>query len=245
MPNKNYTIIAFEGLDCSFKETNYKSFVNHLKEMRDPSGFNIITESFPRYTHPSCYSVEQWLGNNYDRNILKSHPMAVDSLYSIDRFDFWYYKDNSGDITDYRWIDIVDGKHGTDRFTYFIFDRYNLSNTIYNQIYSGIDIRDFTFDNDVYAIPNPDIIIWMRMRSFDTLLNLLAEKKNKDANELDIDFLRGVWERSEQIIHSNIFNELGIKLIVVDCLNEDNTIKSRQDISDFIWNSVCQSVKYF
>lgn len=241
----NHTIIAFEGLDCSFKETNYKSFISHLRDMRDPSGFSIITQSFPRYKHPACYGVERWLGNNYDRDVLKQHPMAVDSFYSMDRFDYWYHKSNDGDIlTDYRWIDIVNGKHATNRFTYFVFDRYNLSNTIYNPIYPGVDIRDFTFDSDIFAIPNPDIIVWMRMRSFDVLCELLAKKKDKDANEVDIEFLRSVWERSESIIKSNIFDKLGIKLIVVDCLDEDLNIKSRDEIREYIWTQVCGAIRY-
>jgi thymidylate kinase len=243
----NHTIIAFEGLDCSFKETNFKAFVSHLRDMRDPSGFNIITESFPRYRHPAAYHLEQWLGNRYDRSLLKAHPSAVDSFYSIDRFDYWYNKPNYeevGDPSDYRWIDIVDGKVSADKFTYFVFDRYNLSNTIYNPIYPGIDIRDFTFDSDTYAIPNPNIVVWMRMRSFDVLCNLLAQKQNKDANELDTEFLRGVWERSEAIIQSDIFDKLGIKLIVVDCLDEDLNIKSRDEICEYIWEQICKAVKY-
>lgn len=243
----NHTIIAFEGLDCSFKETNFKAFVNHLRDTRDPSGFNIITEAFPRYDSHAAYHLKQWLGGHYDRSLLKAHPSAVDSFYSIDRFDYWYHKLNYeevGDPSDYRWINIVDGKVATNKFTYFVFDRYNLSNTIYNPIYPGVDIRDFTFDSDIYAIPNPNIVVWMRMRSFEILCDLLAQKQNKDANELDIEFLRGVWERSEAIIKSDIFDKLGIKLIVVDCLDEDLNIKSREEIREYIWEQVCRAIKY-
>lgn len=243
----NYTIIAFEGLDCSFKETNFKAFTAHLRDMRDSRGFNIVTESFPRYGHPAAYHLEQWLGNHYDRDILKAHPAATDSLYSIDRFDYWYHKPNyeeENDPTDYRWIDIINGKVGADKFTYFVFDRYNLSNTIYNAIYPGIDIRDFTFDSDMFAIPNPNIIVWMRIRSFDVLCELVSQKRNKDANELDTEYLRRVWERSEDIIKSDIFDKLGIKLIVVDCLDEDLNIKSRDEIREYIWKQVCGAVKY-
>lgn len=242
----NYTIIAFEGLDCSFKETNYKAFTDHLRNMRDPSGFNIITESFPRYGHPAAYSLERWLGANYDRNVLKQHPIAVNSFYSMDRLDYWYHKPNyeEYDPSDYRWIDVIDGKVAANKFTYFVFDRYTLSNTIYNPIYPGVDIRDFEFNTDTFAIPNPNIVVWMRMRSFDVLYKLLSEKKNKDANEIDIEFLRGVWERSEDIIESDIFDKLGIKLIVVDCLDENLNIKSREEISEYIWAQVCGAVRY-
>ena len=76
------------------------------------------------------------------------------------------------------------------------------------------------------------------MRDFDTFLNVLAKKEGKDANEMDIDFLRGVWERSEQLIHSDIYDKIGIKLVVIDVLNEDNTIKTKEEIEAKIWEDV-------
>lgn len=233
---KGNTIIAFEGLDCSFKETNYKEFLMKLRSMRLKPGFNIYSESFPRYGNWACKPVEKWLDGSLDRNVLKAYPKAVDSLYSIDRFAYWYEANEDGNRR-------IDRLNDTSAFNYFVFDRYNLSNTIYNPIHPGeVHIEDFVFDRDNFAIPNPDVIVWMRMRSFDVLLDLLYKKKNKDQNELDIEFLRGVWERSEQVIHSTIFKHLGIKLVVVDCLNEDNTIKPRHELADFIWESVCASV---
>jgi len=235
---KKNTIIAFEGLDCSFKETNYKTFLRHLKDMRLKPGFNIYSESFPRYGNWACKHVEKWLDGTFDRSMLKAHPKAVDSLYSLDRFAYWYEANGEG----HRRIERLDD---TSAFNYFVFDRYNLSNTIYNPIHPGeVHIEDFTFDRDIYGIPNPDVIVWMRMRDFDVLPDLLYKKENKDQNELDIEFLRGVWERSEEIIHSAIFKHLGINLVVVDCLNEDGTIKTREELSNFIWKSVCASIKY-
>ena len=227
--SRNHAIIAFEGLDCSFKETNYKSFLKHLKEMRDPSGFSIHTESFPRYGKKTCASVERWLSGSYDRTMLMQHPKAVCSFYSIDRLDYWYEKlsDNT------RRIELLDY---TEKFHYFVFDRYSLSNSIYNPIHPGeVNEEDFTFDRDIYGIPNPTRVIWMRMKNFDVLSNLIAQKQNRDQNELNIEYLRSVWERSEQIISSDIFDKLGIELVVVDCLNADNTIKPRFELCEYIW----------
>ena len=78
------------------------------------------------------------------------------------------------------------------------------------------------------------------MKSFDVLSKLIAQKENRDQNELDIEFLRAVWERSEQIIHSDIFDKLGIELVVVDCLNNDDTIKSRFELNEYIWFKAAQ-----
>ena len=227
--SRNHAIIAFEGLDCSFKETNYKSFLNHLREMRNPSGFSIHAESFPRYGKKACVPVERWLSGSYDRHMLKQHPKAVCSFYSIDRLDYWYKKQS--DCT--RNIELL---NDTEKFHYFVFDRYSLSNPIYNPLHpNDVNEEDFVFDRDIYGIPNPTRVIWMRMKSFDVLSNLIAQKQNKDQNELDIEFLRGVWERSEQIISSDIFNKLGIELVVVDCLNADNTIKSKIELHEYVW----------
>ena len=76
------------------------------------------------------------------------------------------------------------------------------------------------------------------MRSFDVLKSLIAEKSNKDANEMDIDFLYKIWSRSEDMIKSDIFDQLGIRLVVVDCLNDDLTIKTKDEIFNFITNNV-------
>ena len=227
---KNHTIIAFEGLDCSFKETNFKFFVSHLREMRDESGFEIHTESFPRYGTLPAVPAENWLNGVYNRNILKHYPMAVNALYSFDRMDYWLRKDENG-------ITNLDRLNAKDKFHYFVFDRYILSNTIYNPIHPGkVHLEDIIYNTDEFSIPRPNLIVWMRMRNFDVLTKLLAQKQNKDKNELDIDFMRKVWERSEQIINSDIFKKSNIRLEVVDCLYANDTIRPRHELAEYVWN---------
>ena len=121
--SKNYNIIAFEGLDCSFKETNCKAFVNYAKYAVEV-GTTIVTESFPRYENESSIFVRKWLdGKSFDRDFLKKHSMAVDSFYSIDRFSYWY------DRTDHNGYSIMDiMKQNTNTFYTFIFDRYPETN---------------------------------------------------------------------------------------------------------------------
>lgn len=241
--NKNYQIIAFEGLDCSFKETNHRAFVERLQNWYiEFPNVSIHTESFPRYRNEASVFLKKWLGSKFDRSMMKNNPKIVDTFYSLDRFCYWYEKEYTAQI----WNDDlhcsftrINYLNSDDKFRFFVFDRYNFSNTIYNPIHPGeVHIEDFVFDHDNFNIPNPDIIVWMRMRDFDTFLNILAKKEGKDANEMDIEFLRGVWERSEQLIHSDIFDKIGIKLVVIDALNEDNTIKTKEEIEDKIWENV-------
>lgn len=240
---KNYQIIAFEGLDCSFKETNHRAFVERLQNWYNGfSNVSIHTESFPRYRNESSIFLKKWLGNRFDRSMMKDNPKIVDTFYSLDRFCYWYEKEYTAQV----WNDDlhcsftrINYLNSNDKFRFFVFDRYNFSNTIYNPIHPGeVHIEDFVFDRDNFNIPNPDVIVWMRMRDFDTFLNVLAKKEGKDANEMDIEFLRGVWERSEQLIHSDIYNKIGIKLVVIDVLNDDNTIKTKEEIEAKIWEDV-------
>lgn len=240
--NKNNSvIIAFEGLDCSFKETNYKRFLNHLIEMRGAcefdSYYSVHGESFPRYGNCGCNFVESWLDGTFDRDMLKKNPDIVSTFYALDRFDYWYGLTDDG----VRRIDLLNNK---DKFRYFVFDRYNISNAIYNPIYPGVDIRDFNFDYKNFKIPRPDIVVWLRMHNFDKLCELIAAKKQKDSNELDIEFIKKAWERSEEVIKSDVFDMLGIKLIVIDCLDDECNPKPRHELAWDIWRNVITSIKY-
>lgn len=234
-------IIAFEGLDCSFKETNYNKFLTHLTDMRGVNGldsyFSVHNASFPRYDEWGCSFVKAWLDGTFDRDMLKANPEIVDTFYALDRFQYWYARNEDGT----RRIDLL---NNSDKFRYFIFDRYNISNAIYNPIYPGVDVRDFNFDYKNFKIPRPDIVVWLRMHSFDKLCELIAAKKEKDANELDIEFIKKAWERSEEIIKSDVFEQLGIKLIVIECLDENGNPRSKPELDWNIWSAVTSSIKY-
>lgn len=229
----NGRIIAFEGLDNSFKETNYKTFAARLRYEAD---VEIITESFPRYGTQPALMLEKWLDGSLDRDHMKSHPIATCNLYCADRLAYWYESVHGMQ----RNIDKLKNKESV-----FLFDRYSSSNAIYNPMkdQNNVSVEDLLYDEKVYGIPTPDIVVWMRMKSFDVLRQLIAEKANKDLNELDTSFIQGVWERSERAIQTNVFASAGIDLIVIDVLNEDNTIKSRSEIADEIWDRIIKEVE--
>jgi len=229
----NGRIIAFEGLDNSFKETNYKTFAARLRYEAD---VEIITESLPRYGTQPALMLEKWLDGALDRDHMKSHPIATCNLYCADRLAYWYESVHGIQ----RNIDKLKNKESV-----FLFDRYSSSNAIYNPMkdQNNVSVEDLLYDEKVYGIPTPDIVVWMRMKSFDVLRQLIAEKANKDLNELDTSFIQGVWERSERAIQTNVFASAGINLIVIDVLNEDNTIKSRSEIADEIWDRIIKEVE--
>ncbi len=227
-------IIAFEGLDCSFKETNYIKFINRISS--DMPDQDIITASFPRYQEDSSIFLKKWLNNEYDRELLSKKPLAINSCYALDRLDFWMGKNNifRRSMMNYR-----------DRFC-FIFDRYSYSNSIYNPMYPNQmpNINDFKFDNDTFGIPYPDIVVWMRMKNFGVLLDLISQKKDKDKNELDTAFLEMVWNRSEYMIKHNWFEEdLPTSFITIDCLNDYDMIKSRDLIASEVYKQVINTAE--
>lgn len=235
LPFPKGMIIAFEGLDCSFKETNYKAFCNRLRKK-----FNnelIMTESFPRYGNKSAYALEQWLNGKYDRDHLLSYPLARSSFYSIDRFDYWFLENEDGR----RNIDLYKNKS-----TCFVFDRYNFSNSLYNPKFSTISnvpsLDDFRFDSKTFGIPNPTIVVWMRIKNFDVFVDIVSKKEKKDKNELDINFLKETWDRSEVMLALNYGEELGVKIIPIECLDENDNIKSKEELEEEIWRSVMMTV---
>lgn len=222
-------IVAFEGLDCSFKETNYKNFIKRLKKEKGMEcGYDkdIITESFPRYDNEISIPLNKWLTGQLNRSVLKYMPSAVNALYSIDRMDFWLNVNHNN------------LEHRQDYL--FVFDRYILSSPIYNPIsMEKTTATDVLVDPLQFCIPLPNIVVWMRMKDFDVIKSIIQDKKNKDENEKDIEFLKKAWERSEEFLFkSNICEAIGIDLIVVDCLDENNNIRSEEELADEIWDRV-------
>ncbi len=240
-------IIAFEGLDCSFKETNYKEFISRLVRDYPSKQDFIITESFPRYQNKGSYFLSKWLDGTYDREMLMSKPLAINSMYSLDRLDFWQTRiplHNKRGVAK-KPIDLR-----KEQTHCFIFDRYSFSNAIYNPAYGYLgsmpSIDDFNRDMNVYGNPNPDIVVWMRMKDFSVLKSLIEQKSNTDESEKNTDFIYNVWNRSEHVLKYNYFRhriEINSSLIVIDCLDEQNNIKSREDIANEVYIRVMREAE--
>lgn len=232
-------IIAFEALDCCFKETNHATFCNRLQQHLTNTHSEIKLEkaSFPRYGNPSSYLCTGWLRGDLDREYMKKHPSIVNSMYSLDRVYYWHehYKPGS---------DETRAQKRDDKSAIFVFDRYTLSNAMYNPIYDQDTVitSDVFWDLMTFDIPMADIFIWMRMRDFDKLADLLWKKKNKDENELDLSFIRKVWERSEHFIKYHNDMDNSFKFIVIECLDEDGNFRSKEDIANEIWVKVIKEL---
>ena len=215
-------LIVFEGLDCSFKETNAKK----LKEYITNTGRECVCKSFPTYGNPSAYFVEQFLKGSYGK-IEDLSPRTVSIFYMIDMFD---YMNKEG-------LKLLES--GTD----IILDRYWYSNIYYRIGAAKLDsvrkgeedyvnpammeyITDF-IDNlaDELDLPSPDIIF--KMNNDKELMIETVKKKNSkdDILEANYDYLREVHDA---------FTEMDFKKYS-DCVfgipvTDENGFRSHEEI---------------
>ena len=81
------------------------------------------------------------------------------------------------------------------------------------------------------------------MKNFDVLADLLAKKEGKDKNETDFEFIHDVWERMEYVLKWHYEQEISSKFIIAECLDENNNIRSREDIANDIWEQASISIR--
>ena len=235
-------IISFEGLDCCFKETNYQTFLSKLLENHNEKYVNVFFESFPRYENDMCIPVKKWLDGKIDRTILSSIPLAKNSLYAIDRMDYWHGVSEEMDL-EYDCNTLYQYKQ-KNKHACFIFDRYTVSNIIYTPMDGNFDSHvtkeEILFEESFFKVPRPDIVVWLRATDFEFIRQGLAAKQNKDKNELDLTYLEKVWKRSEMLIKEDIgiFEYFGIHIIPININNYDLTPRTREEVAQDVEEKV-------
>lgn len=153
---KKPIIVDFEGLDCSFKETNSKKLAEHLHGKR---------YEFPDYSSESSYFVRQYLSGKYS-NINNKIPIMM--AYLIEMFDVWHTKV------------VPDIKNGLE---VVVFDRFWYSNYYYqcDTIKDKINLQIMANELN---LPKCDIIFKM-MTNFDLTFKKIKEKNSNDILESD------------------------------------------------------------
>lgn len=223
-------IIAFEGLDCSFKKTQSQMLTYDLKKM----DYKVVRESFPRYTTEIGAIIYKVLHGEYGD--IDSLPCQfIDDLYSLDRAVSWYR-------------DIKNKYNEEDSI--IVFDRWIYSNCIYgparmksrNPDITDVELKNLMMNYIVkevhqYRLPSPDIVLHMDM-PMDITVKLLAKKKNKDFNELDLDFMSKVFEVSD-LFYKNLMKD-NPNIYHIRCVDDYKDILTREtihkDIMDIIIN---------
>lgn len=179
---KKGILIEFEGLDCSFKETNSKALKEYIS---NKTNREVVLVSYPNYDNPSAYFIKQYLGGKYDKDPSNINPRVAHLFYSLDRYDHWMTEvkpiyDNGGII---------------------IADRYTLSNIVYQT--AKLETSDYAkkynyiseiinLEHTVMGLPRPDISILMDM-PYEISRRLMNEKNADDIHEKDDTYMKQVY----------------------------------------------------
>lgn len=224
-------LIVFEGLDCSFKETTSNAVYEELKKTNE----KVIKFEFPNYGNPSAFFVEQLLKGSYSNSKLDSLGKTI--LFITDIFHTFeteikkYYEDGY----------IV------------ILDRYYISNIYYQNSesitddFKTFDILKFDFINNQIAtvargfnLPRPDFTVYMN-QEFEDMKLFLSKKKNKDINELNLDYLKGVYNAYNYFLK----DKAGAvsDFMVLKCKDMDNTFKSTDKLANEAIDTIKKHLK--
>lgn len=209
MPAK---IIVFEGLDCSYKETN----TNLLKKYLTERGYKVALHDFPNYERESSYFIKQYLTGKYgEANDVD--PYIASLFYSLDRYDTYKSKIEK----DYNEMD------------YIIFDRYTGSNVIYQgaKIKGRHNLRLYIkwlidLEFNTMKLPRSNITIFLN-NDINIANALMAEKNKDDIHENNSDLQTTAYNICQDIVWEVGWNK-------VECA-ENGQVRSKEDIfSDII-----------
>lgn len=185
-------LIAFEGMDCSFKETNSKKLKEFLTQKYPDK--NVYLYSFPNYNSESSYFIKQWLNGNWsdylNSNNIVNKAISVSTLYTLDRVDTFIKEDIWSKLKDKNSIIIFD-RYIMSNLYYQLADMWNLiteSNEYTEAEYKQILWFIYASETITFEMPTEDITIFMNS-PINLILNKIREKANKDNNEKNEDFL--------------------------------------------------------
>lgn len=227
------TIIAFEGLDCSFKETNAKS----LKESLEKLGYKVHLTAFPAYDQPSSYFVKKFLSGEYGKDL---DFRTILYFYALDRFDRW-------NLTDLRSV-----YENGDSNTIIIFDRWTKSNLyqcarfpkpttfsteeIKNQIQEHKkeidDIIDYevNLENNILKLPVEDICIFLHS-PYEVSRKFRENKPDADINEKDELFMFSVYNTFDYIMQERFPDTIILDTTYRFDDSDEYTIKDRDSLA--------------
>lgn len=220
-------LIAIEGLDCSFKETNSKALYDYLIKKYGSNKVELC--SFPRYGNESSHFVEKYLSGEYGASENLDHTV-VSSFYMLDMFDFM----------------MSHGKDFLNNGGILILDRYWYSNIFYrlgaHYIANNNELHPISKKEIIQRIsnlakqlqlPNADLIIKLKTDE-DLMIEYVKQKNSGDLHESNEAFLRAIFKQFDTIDLSPYANEgLAVDISVA----EDGEILSKEEIRQKVINA--------
>ena len=207
---ENATIICLDGLDCSGKETISK-LIEKSNKIHDKYDF-VKTLSFPNYFNiVDTMNNKDMISNLLNPDVYKFHNDGVLAKHSFSRIIFearmFYYNIYNGLMSANNRF----GKVGEDidnKRRLFIMDRYWQSNVFYQTSryllmkYNKniVDKKKFNdslnkiseillSETEIFNFPRVNKYFYIQM-PIEFIEYFLSKKKNKDANELDMTYIK-------------------------------------------------------
>lgn len=178
-------MIAIEGLDGAGTETQSKLLLDYLKEK------DILAERicYPDYSKPIGKLIHEYLHNKFDfPPDVQAILYAADMVKDRDKINKW----------------LKEGKT-------IILDRY-ITSTIAYQGFRGFPVEKIINLAELFTLPKPDIIIYLKVSAEISIERKLKEKPELDRNETDKEFLEKLARFYLELAKKNVFG----KWVVVD-----------------------------
>jgi dTMP kinase len=172
--------IVIEGIDGAGGETQTKLLFNYLKKKRKP----VEKLSYPDYQGPIGKLIHQFLHRKYDFS-----PEVQFLLYSTD-----FLKDKEKI------------KMWLERGKFIIADRY-FTTTLAYQGLKGFQLKEALKFAEIFALPKPNLIVYLKISPETSIKRKLKEKKNLDRHEANKKFLSKLTNFYKELIKNQIFGE--------------------------------------
>lgn len=221
-------LIVIDGLDGSGKNTQAKLLYSRLRVM----GKDVHLVSFPDYESESSKAVRMYLNGELGRDPASLNPYLCSLFYAVDRGI--QFTQTLNEI--YNRPDSI-----------LICDRYLSANIIHQggkiqNTYEQKRFFEWIYDLEVGRIKLPleDITIVLSL-PVEVSQKLLSNRYNhheekKDIHEENVKYMQLCYDTMDKAVEH--LSSIGFNWVKIDCTDENNEIKSRESISEDIWQIV-------
>ncbi|MEM7816199.1 MAG: dTMP kinase [Candidatus Aenigmatarchaeota archaeon] len=172
-------LIVIEGIDGAGGETQSKLLLEYFHQNKIPSE----RVYYPDYGNPFGNLIHEYLHKKLNLSTESQFLLyALDIIKDREKIQEWL---NQGKTV--------------------IADRY-FTSTIAYQGFRGFPLENSIKFAEMFSIPKPDIIIYLRVSPETSINRKRKEKKSLDRNESDSDFLKKVSSFYESLVRENVWS---------------------------------------
>ncbi|MBQ7466913.1 MAG: deoxynucleoside kinase [Clostridia bacterium] len=217
-------IINIEGTDGSGKATQANKLTKALIDL----GYDALEKSFPNYESKSSGPVKMYLDGEIGESADCVNYKQASVLFAVDRLCTMRTKDYQDKI--------------------LVLDRYTPSNMIHQcckikNVEEQLEFLDWLddFEFNFLELPRPNLIIFLDM-PIEKSLELAHQRKDlkagtkKDIHEQDSEYMKRAYQTGKSVA-------LKFGWTIIKCVDENDNIKSVEDIHKEILDVVLEKLK--